>query len=246
MKISIITSTYNSAGTIRNTLDSIASQTFPDVEHIIVDGLSVDNTLDVVAQYPHVSQVISEKDKGIYDAMNKGIMHATGDIIGILNSDDFYTYSEVIEDIHGLIITSGADYVYADLNYVDKLDTSRIVRKWRSGMFTASSFRNGWMPPHPTFFVRKDIYDRYGRFNLDMGTAADYELMLRFIVRHQCRGAYLPKIIINMRTGGASNHSISARWKAHKMDRKAWQINHLTPGPFTFLLKPMRKTWQYL
>lgn len=246
MKISIITSTYNSADTVRDTLESVASQTFADVEHIIIDALSKDHTLDIVAEFPHVSRVLSEEDKGIYDAMNKGISLATGDIIGILNSDDFYTYPEVLSDIHNLFQTTGADCVYADLNYVDQHNTRKVIRKWTSGAFSPSSFSKGWMPPHPTFFVRKEVYQNFGVFNQDMGTAADYELMLRFLVRHQCPVAYLPKTIIHMRTGGASNQSIRARWKANQMDRKAWQINNLTPGLWTFILKPLRKIWQYV
>ena len=155
MKISIITSTYNSADTVRDTLESVAAQTHPDVEHIIIDGLSKDHTLDIVAEFPHVCRVLSEEDKGIYDAMNKGISLATGDIIGILNSDDFYTYPEVLSDIHNLFETTGADCVYANLNYVDQRNTRKVIRKWISGVFSPSSFKMGWMPPHPLFLSKK-------------------------------------------------------------------------------------------
>lgn len=245
MKITIITSTFNSAGTVKDTLLSVSCQTHSDIEHIIIDGLSGDNTMDIVNSFSHVSKVISEKDKGIYDAMNKGISLASGDIIGILNSDDFYKDHKVLEEINDLFEKTSADCVYADLDYVDQYDTTKVVRKWRSGDFSYASFRNGWMPPHPTFFVRKEVYQKYGNFNLAMGTAADYELMLRFLEKHHCKVAYLPKTIINMRTGGASNQSISARLKANKMDRKAWSENGLHPGLFTFVLKPLRKVFQY-
>jgi glycosyltransferase len=208
--------------------------------------VSTDGTLDIVRDYTHVSKVISEKDKGIYDAMNKGIACATGDIIGILNSDDFYTSENVIKDIVQLFENQDIDTIYADLNYVHPIQTDRIIRKWKSGTFKKTSFKNGWMPPHPTFFVRKEVYDKYGVFKLEMGTAADYEIMLRFLEKHKCKVAYLPKTIINMRTGGASNNSLKARLKANMMDRKAWDENDLKPGYFTFILKPLKKIFQYL
>ncbi|HMP28843.1 MAG TPA: glycosyltransferase family 2 protein [Saprospiraceae bacterium] len=246
MKVSIITSTYNSASTLRDTLESIANQSYTTIEHIIIDGLSTDSTLDIVKDFTHVAKVISEHDKGIYDAMNKGIDHATGEIIGILNSDDFYTYQNALQDVVAVFKENEVDCVYADLDYVDQKDTSKVVRKWKSGNFHQDSFSRGWMPPHPTFFVKKHIYEKYGTFNLEMGTAADYELMLRFLEKHQCSVAYLPKTIINMRTGGASNMSFSARLKANRMDQKAWKINGLKPSLFTTVLKPLRKIVQYL
>ena len=247
MKISIITSTYNSAATIRDTLESVRSQDYPDVEHIIIDGLSLDNTLKIVRLFPHVNCIVSEKDKGIYDAMNKGIKTSSGDIIGILNSDDFYVDNQVLSDIVTLFKADpGLQCVYADLNYVDTQNTSKIIRKWKSGEFFENSFKLGWMPPHPTFFVKKSVYNQYGVFNLDMGTAADYELMLRFLEKYKCKVAYLPRIIINMRAGGASNQHLAARWAAHKKDKEAWKINGLRASFYTLYLKPLRKLKQFL
>ncbi len=247
MKVSIITATYNSAATISDTLCSIAVQNYDNIEHIIVDGLSHDNTCDIVREYPHVAHFTSEKDKGIYDAMNKGISIATGDIIGILNSDDFYAADDVISEVVN-IFTKNQDVqcLYADLIYVDPNNTNNILRKWKSGTYRSDSFLNGWMPPHPTFFVRKDLYDTYGRFNLSLHTAADYELMLRFLYKNKCKCAYLPRVIVKMRAGGASSKSLKTRFLANKQDRLAWEINGLKPRFYTLYIKPLRKIVQYI
>lgn len=246
MKVSIITATYNSAATVRDTLSSVANQSYPDIEHIIVDGLSSDDTLNIVAGFPHISKTVSEKDKGIYDAMNKGIAMASGDIIGILNSDDFYAHENIIAEIVDLMNTESADLLYADLEYVDKERTSKVVRLWKSGKYGDKSFLMGWMPPHPTFFVRRHVYENYGNFDLRLRTSADYEIMLRFMHKHKLKTAYLPKVIVKMRVGGISNRSLQHRLHANKEDRMAWQINQLTPYPFTFLFKPMRKIFQFV
>ncbi|HNG07475.1 MAG TPA: glycosyltransferase family 2 protein, partial [Saprospiraceae bacterium] len=229
MKLSIITSCYNSAATIRDTLESVARQDYSDIEHIIVDGGSEDDTLAIVSEFTHVAKVVSEKDRGIYDAMNKGIAIATGDIIGILNSDDFYTGPGVISDVVRQMEQSGADTLYADLDYVSSTDKTKVVRSWRAGSYAVRKFYYGWMPPHPTFFVRKYIYERYGTFNLSLRSAADYEIMLRFLVRQDVTTTYLNKTIVQMRAGGQSNASITNRLRANAEDRKAWQINKLRP-----------------
>ena len=193
MKISIVTATYNSAATVRDTLQSIASQTYENIEHIIVDGVSSDQTLDIVAQYPHVARVSSEKDKGIYDAMNKGIRIASGEVIGILNSDDFYNSNQVIENVMRLFADQTVDAVYGDLQYVHQRDTSKIVRTWKSGEFSKRNFYFGWMPPHPSFFVRKKAYEQFGYFNLALKTAADYEIMLRFLFKNDSLNTRMSK-----------------------------------------------------
>ncbi len=245
MKLSIITSCYNSADTIRDTLESVARQDYSDIEHIIVDGGSEDDTLAIVSEFTHVAKVVSEKDRGIYDAMNKGIAIATGDIIGILNSDDFYTGPGVISDVVRQMEQSGADTLYADLDYVSSTDKTKVVRSWRAGSYAVRKFYYGWMPPHPTFFVRKYIYERYGTFNLSLRSAADYEIMLRFLVRYDVTTTYLNKTIVQMRAGGQSNASITNRLRANAEDRKAWQINKLRPYLFTTFLKPVRKIHQF-
>ena len=168
MKISIITATFNSAATIRDTLESVKNQTYTNIEHIIVDGLSEDNTLSIVDEYPHIARVISEKDKGIYDAMNKGITTATGEIIGILNSDDFYINNNVIEKVVNTFKSKEVDSVYANLNFIEPRSPYKITRYWNAGVFSRKNMISyGWQPPHPTFFVKKSSYDKLGLFNLN-------------------------------------------------------------------------------
>jgi glycosyltransferase involved in cell wall biosynthesis len=246
MKISVITPTYNSARTVEDTLKSVAMQEGVDVEHIIVDGLSSDETESIVKAYPHVSRFDSEKDKGIYDAMNKGIARATGDIVGILNSDDVYVHPRVLAKVAELFMLPGVDAVYADLEYVKPDDLSKVVRHWRSGKYKINKFFFGWMPPHPTFFVRKELYNRLGVFNLKLRSAADYELMLRFLLKNKVSPAYLPEVIVKMRTGGMSNASLKNRLRANKEDREAWRLNAIQPLFFTLFLKPFRKIFQYV
>lgn len=246
MKVSVITATYNSAATVSDTLRSVRDQSYPLVEHLIIDGGSKDNTMEIVAGFPHIKQICSEKDRGIYDAMNKGVKRATGDIVGILNSDDFYASENVLREVVDTFEQSGCDAVYGDLQYVCKDDVSKVVRYWRSGPYQQGAFKWGWMPPHPSFFVRHTLYDRCGLFNLDMKTAADYELMLRMIHKEGASLQYLPNVLVKMRTGGASNASLASRLKANADDRKAWDVNGLTPYWFTMYLKPIRKITQFI
>jgi len=244
--LSIITATCNAAGTIRDCLECVRKQT-AEVEHILIDGKSEDATLYIVEEFRNdLAKVVSEPDGGIYEAMNKGLRLVSGDIVGILNADDFY-YSE---DTLALVIKTfdnpqiGA--CYGDLLYVDVIDTDKIVRNWKSGSFSPGKFYWGWMPPHPSFFVRRSVYEKYGLFNTNLGSAADYELMLRFLVKHQIQAAYIPEILVKMRTGGVSNASVQNRLAANKMDRKAWRVNGLEPYPWTLWMKPVRKIGQWL
>ena len=246
MKISIITATYNSAGTVRDTLETIAAQQHPDIEHIIVDGRSSDKTLDIVRSFPHVARVISEKDKGIYDAMNKGIGLTTGEVIGILNSDDMYTDERVLADVAKAFEDPRVMTVYADLQYVHPDNTKKILRTWHSGLYRRKSFYYGWMPPHPTFFVRRSVYDRAGLFDTTLRSAADYELMLRLLLKHGLTAHYIPRVIVRMRAGGMSNASLWNRLRANKEDRLAWKLNGLHPYFFTMYLKPLRKIHQFI
>ena len=245
MLVSIITATYNSAATLRDCLQSVAMQSYAPIEHIIIDGASKDDSLSIAQSFAHIAQVHSEKDQGIYDAMNKGIALATGDIIGILNSDDFYVDERVIQDIVTVFENSNCDVVYADLQYVDRERTDKIIRTWKSGTMQQHSFLYGWMPPHPTVFVRRKVYEQYGAFNLSLKSAADYEFMLRILYKEKCPVAYLPKTIVKMRDGGQSNQSIKHRIFANREDKKAWALNGLQPYFFTLLLKPARKLIQY-
>ena len=246
MLVSIITATYNSKATITSNLSSIKEQTHPFIEHIIIDGASNDNTLSIIKDQSPSAKIFSEKDNGIYDAMNKGIALATGDIIGILNSDDLYMNNSIIEKVVKLFEQENCDAVYGDLIYVDANDTSKIKRRWKAGSFIKNDFLYGWMPPHPTFFVKKEVYEKYGKFNLSVFTAADYELMLRFVYKYGIKVAYLQEIMVKMRTGGASNESIANRLLANKGDRMAWKINDLKPFWFTLMAKPLRKITQFI
>lgn len=247
MKISIITVSFNAESTIEDTIRSVIGQTYTDVEYIIIDGGSTDATLAIIDKYrEQISLVVSEPDKGIYDGMNKGIARATGDYIGILNADDVYVDHSVIEEVVDVLSAEKTDTLYADLNYVQQDDLSKVVRVWKSGKFNHSSFLQGWMPPHPTFFVKKDCYNQYGNFNLQLKSAADYELILRMLYKNECSSSYLGRTIINMRVGGVSNSSIRNRIKANMEDRKAWELNNIRPKWYTLYMKPLSKLIQFL
>lgn len=247
MKVSILTVVYNGAATIRDSIESVLGQDYPDIEYIVVDGNSKDGTQEIVRSYgDKIARFLSEPDAGIYDAMNKGIQLATGDVIGILNADDFYAYSSVISDVAAVLASSDFDASYGDLEYIDANDATVVRRKWVSGAYKVGAFLNGWMPPHPTFFVKKEVYHTHGRFRLDMGSAADYELMLRFVHRENIKLAYLPKVLVKMRAGGVSNSSVKNRLAANRKDRMAWKINNLEPRFYTLWLKPLRKIIQFI
>jgi glycosyltransferase len=246
MKISIITASFNSEKSIRDTLESVRCQEYGNVQHLIIDGLSTDKTMQIVSEYPNVAKVISEKDNGIYDAMNKGLRIATGEVIGILNSDDLYVDNKVLKEVAEIFADEQVDACYADLQYVQESDTNLLVRNWKSGAFTKNSFLYGWMPPHPTLFLRRRVYDKIGFFNLAFKTAADYELILRVFVTNEFKIRYLPRVIVKMRTGGASNASVKRRIDANKEDRMAWKVNNLKPYFFTLYLKPIRKIFQFI
>lgn len=246
MKISVITVTYNSASTIEETIRSVAAQDYPGKEHIIVDGGSTDGTLDIISRFRiHISKFVSEKDEGLYDALNKGISLAEGDVIAILHSDDFYLRGDVLSMYARLFEDLSNEAAYSDLYYVDKDNTEKIKRKWKSGMYKPGAFLYGWMPPHPTFFARRELYQKYGGFDTRLKSAADYELMLRFIHRHGVKVQYLPEFTVKMRTGGQSNKNLGNRIKANKEDRRAWELNGLRPKFFTLYLKPLRKVLQF-
>ena len=246
-KISIITICYNSAETIEDTLKSVINQNYPNIEYIIIDGLSKDGTLAIVNQYKNdIDKIVSEKDKGLFDALNKGIEAATGDIIGFLHSDDIFENDNVLTDISNVFKHNKIDASYSDLVYVDKYNTKKIIRNWISGEYKEDFFYKGWMLPHPTFYVRKEIYKNYGNFNLKLKHAADYEIMLRFIHKHKIKLGYLPQTTVRMRVGGVSNGDLKNRIKANREDKMAWRINGLKPKSYTLLFKPLSKIGQYL
>jgi glycosyltransferase len=254
--ISIITATYNAAPTIADCLRSVNAQGVP-VEQIVIDGASGDATLEIVRRVSPAARIVSEPDEGLYHAMNKGIGLATGEVVGILNADDFYASPDVLEKVLHVFEDPAVMSCYGDLEYVVTPDEPagdgvlaghphcQVVRYWRAGSFSPDKFSWGWMPPHPTFFVRRSVYERFGPFRLDLGSAADYELMLRLLLKERNTTAYIPQVLVRMRTGGVSNRSLTARLKANHMDRRAWDVNGLTPYPWTMICKPLRKVGQY-
>ena len=246
LKVSIITVCYNSAETIEATIRSVVSQDYNNIEYIIVDGRSSDNTFHIIEKYKsQISKIISEKDEGIYFAINKGIAAATGDIIAILHADDFYASNQVIYSVVKTFNEKQTDTVYGDLQYVDRYDTLKVNRHWRSGEYKTGLFFKGWMPPHPAFFVRKVCYDKYGVYITTLKSAADYELMLRLLYKHKCSTTYIPEVLVKMRVGGKSNRTLLNRIKANREDKKAWLMNGLKPGMLTFILKPISKIGQF-
>ncbi|MDB5191410.1 MAG: glycosyltransferase [Segetibacter sp.] len=246
MRVSIITVCYNSEATIGRTMRSIQQQSYGNIEHIIVDGSSTDKTLSIIKELQHNGPLKSEPDKGIYDAMNKGIAMATGDIIGILNSDDYYSDNNVIERIVNTFSASNCNAVYGDLLYVNSKNESEVLRKWVAGGYDARLFYRGWMPPHPTFFVKREMYEKLGCFNLKLKSSSDYELMLRFLFLHDIKAKYIPQVLVHMQDGGQSNKSLKNRFAAHKEDYMAWTANGLKPKWYTLILKPTRKIHQFV
>lgn len=245
LKISIITVTFNSSETIADAVESLKSQSYPNVEHIVIDGASKDDTVGIVKALRPASIVVSEPDQGMYYALNKGIALATGDVIGILHSDDYFSDSNVIADVAQEFENGLLDGIYGDLVYVNPR-TKRIQRTWKSGEYLEAKFMKGWMPPHPTFFVRRHVYEKYGGYNTLLRTAADYEMFVRLLHIHRIRVGYLPRVMVHMRAGGMSNRNLKSRLKAHFEDYRAWSFNNVRPEWYTVILKPLRKIWQYL
>ncbi|MGL4597689.1 MAG: glycosyltransferase, partial [Bacteroidia bacterium] len=184
-------------------------------------------------------------DQGIYDALNKGISLATGDVVALLHADDFYASSQVLKNVLTCFEENNCASVYGDLHYVDRTDISKIVRNWKSCPYSPDLFLKGWMPPHPAFFLRREYYQKHGPFDTQFKTAADYELMLRMLYRYKIGAVYLPQVIVKMRTGGVSNVSLKNRIRANREDRRAWKINGLKPKTFTLIRKPLSKVIQY-
>ena len=250
MKISIITITYNSAKTLPRALESVRSQTYGDIEHIIVDGASTDGTKELIINYqlsiinsqsPKV-RWISEPDEGIYNALNKGIRMATGDVIGFLHSDDRLFSADSIANIAAAFESSGADVVYGDLQYCHG---AKVVRRWRSNTFSPSSLKYGWMPPHPTVYVRREVYEQVGPYDEWFRISADYDMMLR-IFKAGYQTCYLPEVTVCMEVGGASNRNAKARLTKTQEDFLVLKKNHVGAGLLTVACKQLRKIRQFL
>jgi glycosyltransferase involved in cell wall biosynthesis len=244
-KISLITVVYNAQNTIERCITSVLRQKFNNIEYIIVDGGSTDDTIKIISKYSgDIDFLISEPDKGIYDAMNKGINVATGDIIGTLNADDYFADDDVLNDVAAEFSLKENDVLYGNLDFVDA--GGKVVRKWRSGAYRDGLFNYGWMPPHPTFYCRRELFEKYGNYSLEYGSAADYELMLRFVHAHKAKVFYLDKVMIKMIIGGVSNKSLSNRVKALRYDLKAMRNNDILFPIITIIFKPARKISQFI
>lgn len=245
MRFSLVTVSFNSAATIRDTIESVVAQSHPDIEYLVIDGGSTDATVEIVKQYEdRVDVFVSEKDRGIYDAMNKGLRLATGDVVAFINSDDFYADGDVISRVNAVFESTGTQCVFADLDYVHREDTKRVVREWRSRPFSPGAFRRGWHPAHPTFFVKREVFSSFGGFDEEFRISADYELMLRFLEARSIRSQYLPSVLVKMRDGGQSNRSAMNIIKANIECYRSFAKNKLPASPLVMIRKPLSKFGQ--
>ncbi len=237
MKISIVTACYNSASTIRDTLRTIQMQTHRNVEHIVIDGGSTDGTLDILEQNKqHIAYLTSEPDKGLYDAMNKGILKATGDVIGLLNSDDLFASSEALSRVVDALSDETVDACYGDLVYVDQANIGQVARYWKSCAYKPELFGKGWVPAHPTFYVRKAVHEQHGMlFNVDYKLAADYDVLLRLLYTHKIKTAYIPEVMVKMRLGGATNKSLKNMVNQNKEIMQILKHHSYPCSPVAFL-----------
>jgi len=245
IKISLITVVYNAGDTIKRCIESVLAQQYSNIEYIIIDGGSTDGTIEIIHQYKsQISVFLSEPDHGIYDAMNKGIKLATGEIVGTLNSDDYFAYKDVLGDVANAFEQQYSDIVYGNLDYVNP--DGRVVRKWVAGKYVKGCFNWGWMPPHPTFYCKKELFESFGLFDSQFGTAADYELMSRFVHLNKAKTYYLNKTMVKMSVGGVSNKAYKNRYDAWVFDHKAMKKNGVLFPLLAIVLKPLRKIIQYI
>ncbi|MDX9751381.1 MAG: glycosyltransferase family 2 protein [Flavobacteriales bacterium] len=247
MKVSLITVCRNAAPVITGTLESIHAQTHPHIEHIVIDGASTDGTVELLHGHrDRPAVLVSEPDKGIYDAMNKGLRRATGDVIGFVNAGDLLMAPDTIARVAAAFARSGADAVYGDIIMVDEHDIHKVRRTWRSGAYRRENFRQGWMPPHVATFFRREVYDRHGHFNTDLRIGADYEILLRFLYKERVSAVHLPETLVRFRLGGMSNGSIRHIIKANREVRASWGLNGLKAPPLLVVRKLWSKVMQFL
>jgi len=247
MKFSIITTVLNNREHVESCIRSVLNQSYDDIEYLVIDGCSLDGTTEIIDRYRSgIAKFVCEPDDGIYDALNKGIKAATGDVIGILHADDFYEHEKVVESVVKCMETEDVDSCYGNLLYVSKTDTNKIIRFWKSSPYRQGQFRNGWMPPHCTFFAKKWVYEKYGLFRTDFKIAADYELMLRFLEKHRISTYHIDDVLIRMRVGGVSNRRLGNILQKSYEDYRAWKVNGLHGGLSAVFLKNISKLPQLL
>ena len=246
MKVSIVTTTFNSAATVRSTLESVQQQTHPCIEHIIVDGASTDGTLTIVQSFPHVAAVISEPDEGLYDAINKGIRMSTGDIVGILNSDDFYPNAQIVSTIVAAFESGSVEAVFGDIAFVRPGNLQKVERLYSSKRFSPAKFAYGYMPPHPSFYARRSLYEKYGLYKHDYKIAADYELLMRFIYRYKIVCRYINHTLVYMRTGGVSNKNLLSRVVLNREIIRACKENGVNTNMAILSVKYVNKIFEYI
>ena len=233
MKISIITISFNAKSTIEKTLQSVANQSYKNIEHIIVDGGSKDNTLEICNSFSHVSKIKSEPDNGVYDAFNKGLKLATGDIVGFLNADDVFYNENSVQEIANAFSNNETDIVYGNLDYINS--EGKIIRNWISKPFKKGLIKKAWMPAHPTFYCKKEVYDRLGGYNDSFKIGGDFELCLRFLEVNKVSSFYLNKKLVKMLVGGISNSGLKSKWIIYNEELRAFNINGIKINPFLFL-----------
>ena len=243
MKISVITISYNAESTIEKTLTSVAFQSYSEIEHVIVDGDSKDRTLDICRKYSHISKIMSEKDKGVYDAFNKGLELATGDIVGFLNADDVFYDNNSVQEIANAFTENKTDIVYGNLDYINA--ESKVIRNWISRPYEKGLVKKAWMPAHPSFYCKKEVYDRLGGYNDSFKIAGDFELCLRFLEINQVPSFYLNKKVVKMLVGGISNSGLKSKWTIFKEELRAFKINNISVNPFLFFLYKLKKVKQF-
>ena len=243
MKVSIITITYNAENTIFNSLNSVLSQSHKNIEHIIIDGGSKDNTLKICKNFPHISKIVSEPDKGVYDAFNKGLKLATGDIIGFLNSDDVFFNENSVQEIVNAFSNNEKDIVYGNLDYVN--EQGKVIRNWKSKSYEIGLIKKAWMPAHPTFYCKKEVYNRLGGYNDSFKIGGDFELCLRYLEVNKVPSFYLNKKLVKMLVGGISNSGLKSKWTIYKEELRAFKINKVYVNPIIFFLYKLKKLKQF-
>lgn len=246
MKISIITAVFNRADTVRQAVESVLSQCHTDIELLIQDGGSTDGTLEVLRgiDEPRLN-LISEADDGIYDALNRAIARTTGDVVGLMHSDDFFAAPDVLSKVAHAFEDPDIDGVYGDLTYVSSQDPERVIRYWRAGAYKPAKLKRGWMPPHPTLYLRREVFENYGLYDTSFRIAADYDAMLRYLVVGQIRLAYIPNVLVNMRVGGESNRSLRNIVRKSREDYRAIRRNGVG-GVGTLTMKNISKIGQFV